>query len=692
MAANGSDPEDFRHDPRTEFAPVSELSEEEARREVEALRDGIAFHDRKYYVEDDPVIADSVYDTLFERLEELEEAFPGLRDPNSPTMRVGAPPAEELERVEHTAPMLSLNAATERGEVEDFLRFLREEAGAAPALVAEPKFDGLSLEVVYEDGGFARAATRGDGRTGEDVSNNARTIRSLPLRLAGEPPRLLAVRGEVFLRRELFHAINRARIERGEDAFANPRNAAGGTIRRLDPSSVAEAGLDIAVYDILAIEGEAPQTGWEALGRLRDWGLRTDPEARRLESRDAVIAYHEDLEARREELDYEIDGIVLKLDDLAGRERLGTRQRSPRWALAWKFPPRQEVTTLREIVVQVGMTGMLTPVALLEPVEVSGVTVSRATLHNEAEVRRKDVWPGCRVRVQRAGDVIPEIVERVGEGGERPDKPFRLPDWCPACGSETVREGAYVFCPAGLACRPQLVGHLVHYGARRALDIDGLGERTAQKLVEAGLVRDMADLYALSAEDVAGLEGFAETSAQNLVEAIRGATDPPLDRFLFALGIRHVGERVAGLLARRFGTLEAVREATADEIDEVEGIGPEIARSVADFFAADENRRILRKLADRGVAPEPVEPREGARPLEGLAIVFTGRLEGRTREEAEAAAQRLGARATSSVSSNTDYLVAGADPGSKLDEARAHGVEVLDEAGFERLLEEGPDA
>lgn len=680
---------DFKKNPSTDFKPVSQLSRAEAEPEVEALREGIAFYDRKYYVEDAPVISDAVYDKLFRRLQALEEAFPDLRDPNSPTMRVGAPPAEELEKVEHAAPMLSLNAALERDEVESFLRQVREATGAKrPTFVAEPKFDGLSLEVVYADGAFVRAATRGDGTTGEDVSNNARTIRSIPLHLRanGTPPRFLAVRGEVFLRKGDFHDLNKQRIERGEEPFANPRNAAAGTIRRLDPKAVAKARLDIAFYDVLASEGAAFDTAWNALKQMHGLGLRTDPEARLLDKPDDIAAYHADLGARRDDLDYEIDGIVLKLNDLAARERLGTRERSPRWALAWKFPPRQEVTTLHDIVVQVGMTGMLTPVALLEPVEVGGVTVSRATLHNEQEVRRKNVWPGCKVRIQRAGDVIPEVVKRVGEGGKRPKEPFKLPDTCPACGAETVREGAYVLCPAGLACPPQLVGHLVHYGQRKALDIEGLGEKTARKLVDAGLVHDVADLYALDVDQVRRVEGFAETSARNLVEAIQATKQPPLDRFLFALGIRHVGERVARQLAEHFGTLDALESAGIDDIDAAADIGPAIAESVHGFFAQKDNRAILQKLRRHGVKPKRMGKPDGQKPLEGKTFVFTGALDNWTRDEAEAKVEALGGRATSSVSANTDYLVVGTNPGSKLDDATAHGVEVLDEDGFAKLV------
>lgn len=689
MAAPAKGRQDFRQHPNTDFTPIERLTADEASCEIEALREGIGFHDNKYYIENAPVISDHVYDRLFRRLQQLEEAFPALQDPNSPTMRVGGEPMEGLEKITHTVPMLSLNAALEPQEVADFLTFIRRETGAgSPKFVVEPKFDGLSLEVVYRDGALEWAATRGDGRTGEEVTRNARTIRSLPLRLREEhdTPSFLAVRGEVILHKRDFQEVNKRRLARGEEPFANPRNAAAGTMRRLDPKAVAEAKLDITFYSVLRADGVEFGTQWEELERIRAWGLKTDPESELLSGLDAVRRYHEGLAARRDDLDYEVDGIVLKLNDRKAQQRLGTRHRSPRWALAWKFPPRQEVTILHDIVVQVGMTGMLTPVALLEPVEVGGVTVSRATLHNEQEVRRKDVWPGCKVRIQRAGDVIPEVVERMGEEGKRPERPYRLPDECPACGTPTVREGAYVLCPAGLACPPQLIGHLLHYAARNALNIDGLGEKTARKLHEAGLVEDVADLYALDQETFAGLEGYAALSARNLFEEIQATKTPRLDKFLFALGIRHVGERVAQQLAEHFTSLEAIEQAKREEINAIPGIGPEIARSVRSFFDAKANRRILEKLRRQGVKPRPFARERGAKPLQGKTFVFTGTLANWTREEAQEAVETLGGHATSSVSGRTDYIVVGADPGSKREQAQKHGVTILDEAQFEELV------
>ncbi len=677
---------DFKKAPKTDFQPVGELSRDAAETEIQALRDGINSHDYLYYVENTPEISDSTYDKLFRRLVELEEAFPEFESETSPTRRIGAAPVDELGKARHTAPMLSLNAVLETAEVESFDRFVRRRTGQErPGYVVEPKFDGLSVELVYEDGAFVRGATRGDGTTGEDITHNLRTVRSLPLRLA-RAPRFLAVRGEILLHRDDFQNLNKRRVERGEEPFANPRNAAAGAARRLDPREVADWPLDIVLYDILKIEGEVPGTHWQELQRLKSLGLKTDPSSRRAATVEEVSGYYDQLASRREELDYEIDGIVIKVDELALRDELGTRHLSPRWALAWKFPPRQEVTRLVDIAVQVGMTGMLTPVALLEPVDVGGVTVSRATLHNEGEVRQKDVRPGDQVRIARAGDVIPEVVERVPERGRERAPEFRMPDRCPVCGTGVVREGAYVFCPAGLGCPAQLVGHLIHYASREALDIDGLGEQTTRQLVGRGLVRQLGDLYALSKDDLMHLEGYAEKSATALHKAIQGARKPPLDRFLFGLGIRHVGARTARQLAEAFGSLDALAAAGEAELQALPDVGPEVARSVREFFAAEDNRRVLQDLKAKGVEVQPVKKARGPRPLEGKTFVFSGSLEHYSRSDAEQRVEALGGRATSSVSSNTDYLVVGENPGSKLDQARELGVEILDERGFEALL------
>ncbi len=683
---------DFKKNPKADFKNVKELEFREAEREAKALREGIDHHDHLYYVKNEPAISDALYDRLFRRLEELEEAFPKLATENSPTRRVGARPVDRLKKVKHKNLMLSLNAAIEQNEVDDFHRFVRERTGEKRIeYVLEPKFDGLSVELVYEKGRFRHGATRGDGVTGEDITRNLKTIRSVPLRLRDEKspiPGLLAVRGEVFMHRDGFQRLNRERVENGEEPFANPRNAAAGTMRQLDPSKVASRPLDIFFYEILKLEGGSVSSHWESLKRLSGWGLKTAPLNRKVSSIEAIRECHRDLAEKREELDFEIDGLVIKLDDLELRERLGSRHRSPRWALAWKFAPKQEVTTLVQIAVKVGRTGKLTPVGLLEPVEVGGVTVSRATLHNEGEVERKDVRAGDTVRVARAGDVIPEIVARVKAPGKKRGKRFSMPSSCPACGSGIVREGAYHLCPAGLACRPQLVGRIVHYASQNGMDIDGLGEKTAAALVENELVSDLSGLYRLSVEEIRTLEGFAEKSAANLHRAIRGSREPRLDRFLYALGIRHVGRRVAQILAGHFSTFARLRQAGRRVLEAVKEIGPETARSVARFFEEKENRRVIERLSDAGLEVRSMPSGSKKGPLEGRTFVFTGSLSAWTRSEARRLVEELGARAASSVSGQTDYVVAGRNPGGKLDDARSSGAKVIDETEFRKMVGE----
>jgi len=682
---------DFKHRPRTDFKNVGSLSAEEAQKEIEVLREAIEYHNYLYHVKNKPRISDALYDRLFRRLLELEEAFPAFRSDTSPTRKVGAPPLDRLEKVEHTAPLLSLDAVLDAGEAEEFDRFVRRNLSLERVeYVVEPKFDGFSVEVVYVDGIFHHGATRGDGLVGEDISENLKTIKPLALRLQkpekGEIPSFLAVRGEVFMPKRAFQELNRERVEQGEEPFANPRNAAAGIMRQLDSSKVADKPLDIAFYEILRVEGRTFRTHWEELLAFPEWGLKTDPNNRKCASIREVAAYHRDLEERREELDYEIDGVVIKLDDLEARARLGTRQRSPRWAVAWKFPPREEVTTLVDIVVQVGRTGMLTPVALLEPVDVGGVTVSRATLHNEDEVLRKDVRPGDRVRIARAGDVIPEVLERIEEPGTRRGKAFSMPRRCPVCGAEVYREGAYYFCPAGLRCPAQLVGHVLHYASRNAMNIEGLGVKIVRRMVEKRMVREVADLYRLSVEELKTLEGFAEKSAKNLYQAIQGAKRARLDRFLYALGIRQVGEHVARVLALEFRSLEGIRRARREELEATREVGPEIARSVERFFSMEENLAALDRILEAGVVVEPMPEKKERLPLEEKTFVFTGELEAFTRDEARKKVEEQGGRVTSSVSGETDFVVAGANPGSKLEKARKLGVRVLGEKAFLELL------
>ena len=686
---------------------VEDLSRANAEGEVAALTAALRHHNYLYYVKNQPVVPDEDWDWMLRRLQAIEERFPDLQDPNSPTQRVGAAPVGELARVEHYAPMLSLNSALEDEEMQNFDAFIRRNAdGREVQYMVEPKLDGLSVEVVYRNGVFESGTTRGDGRYGEDISRNLKTIPAIPLALRGEgdPPPFLAVRGEVFMKKSGFVDLNRRRTERGEDPFANPRNAAAGTLRQLDPKNTAGKPLDVYFYDILLVEGFAARNHQEVLAAFPEWGLKTNPLNRFVASFEEIRQYREEISADRDDLDYEIDGIVIKLNDYELRDDLGYRNRSPRWAIAWKFPPKREVSRVEDIAVGVGRTGILTPVALLDPVNIGGVTVSRATLHNYDEVQRKDIRVGDTVRVLRAGDVIPEVAEVVDPDREDRGAPFRMPEQCPVCGTPVEREGAYHICPAGLSCPAQLTGSLIHFVSRDAMDIENLGEKNIKQLVEKGLVQDIADLYILRKEEIESLEGFADKSARTVYENIQGSKERPLNRFIYALGIRHVGAHVAGVLARHFGSIHGIEAAAVEDLQGIHEIGGQTAESVHGFFSREENRRILERLFEAGVKPQPPAGAAGAAgpggtgaadagaggaaalPLAGKVLVVTGSLESYSRKAIKETIESLGGRVTSSVSKKTDYVVAGEDPGSKLDTARQLGTEVLDEAAFRRLV------
>ncbi|WP_311170316.1 NAD-dependent DNA ligase LigA [Halobellus ordinarius] len=672
----------YLQDPDTDFAPIDDLSREEAESQAARLRAAIREHDHRYYVQADPMISDRAYDDLFARLEAVEEAF-DLDSETSPTRRVGGEPLSELDTVEHVAPMLSIDQSTEAADLREFDRRVREAVGDVD-YACEPKFDGLSIEVVYQDGEYVRAATRGDGEYGDDVTAQVRTIRSIPLTLRGDYPDTLAVRGEVFFPRDAFQEHNRERVERGEEPFANPRNAAAGTLRQLDPAVVADRPLDCFVYDVLDAS-DVPPTQRATLDRLREWGLPVNDRVDVVGDVEAAIDFRDDLLAARDALNYEIDGTVIKVDDRDDREELGATSRAVRWAFAYKFPPRTEVTRVTDIVVQVGRTGRLTPVALLDPVDVGGVTVSRASLHNPDEIERLGVDVGDEVRVRRAGDVIPEVAEVIEK---RAEGTFDFPETCPVCGSSVERDGPLAFCTGGLTCDAQLVRAIVHYGSRGALDIDGLGEERVEQLVDAGVVSTLPDLYRLSIEELADLEGWGETSARNLVDAVDATRSPPLSEFLVGLGIPEVGESTARNLARAFGALDAVMDATEDELQAVDDVGPTVAALIREFFENEDNRAVIEELREVGVEPEPVEtPDEGAA-LDGLTFVFTGSLSA-TRATAQDLVERHGATATGSVSGNTDYLVVGEDPGrTKREDAEDNDVPTLEEAAFADLLAE----
>jgi DNA ligase (NAD+) len=691
----------YLRDPPTEFADLDALTEEQAREQAERLRDAIRHHDYRYYVENDPHIPDRTYDALFSRLEALEDAF-SLHQPDSPTQRVGGEPLDELETVEHVAPMLSIDSSGDPDEVREFDERVRRELadgagqqslaeygeGGDPAdidieYVCEPKFDGLSIEVIYEDGEYERAATRGDGREGDDVTANVRTIRSVPQRLRGEYPDFLAVRGEVYMPRDAFSEHNRERVERGDEPFANPRNAAAGTLRQLDPSVTAERPLSCFFFDVLdsTAEFETHEAQHET---LPEWGLRVNERVDVVETIEGAIDYRDRLMAERDDLDYEIDGTVFKLNDIAAGERLGTTARAPRWAYAYKFPARTEITHITDITVQIGRTGRATPVTLLAPVEIGGVEVSRATLHNPGEIEDLGANVGDRVRLQRAGDVIPYVVEVVEDGGEGV---FEFPEECPVCGSVIERNGPLAFCTGGVACPAQLQRALEHYASREGLDIEGLGEERIEQLLDAGLVESIPDLYDLRKADLSQLEGWGEKSAANLVEELESAKEPPLPDFLTALGVPEVGTTTATTLAREFGSLDAVMSASEGDLREVPDIGPRVASEIRDFFASERNSDTIAGLRERGVEPQVVETGEGSDELAGETFVFTGTLSGMTREEAEDLVERHGGSATGSVSGNTDYLVVGENPGqTKREDADAEGVTELTEDEFEERL------
>ncbi|MDG5777669.1 NAD-dependent DNA ligase LigA [Haloarculaceae archaeon H-GB2-1] len=663
----------YVRDPETDFEPVAALDESAAREQAEVLREAIEYHDHRYYVANDPLIADREYDALFDRLVELEDAF-DLDVENSPTQRVGGEPLDELPTREHVREMLSLDSSGEETDVREFDRRVRDAVGDVTYSM-EPKFDGFSVEIVYEDGAFDRAVTRGNGREGEDVSANVKTIRSVPLHLPDHAPEELALRGEIYMPRTGFLDLNERRLAEGKDAFANPRNAAAGSVRLLDPSTVADRPLDVFFYDVMdGTESFDSQT--EVFAFMDDLGLRTTDWNEVGEDVDAFLDYREAVAEARDDLEFELDGVVAKVDDVAKRAELGVTARHPKWAFAYKFPAKTGETTVRKIVVQVGRTGKLTPVALLDPVDVRGVTISRATLHNESQIRDLGVTEGATVTIERAGDVIPEVAE-VLDGG---DGDFEMPDHCPACDSEVVQEGEHHFCTGGTACPAQLKRAVGHFCSRGAMDVEGVGERVATQLVESGLVTDLADLYELEKADLTDLEGFGERSAEKLLAELDASKDPVLADFLFALGIRHVGKERARTLAGEF-TWAELQDASVEELLSVPDVGPEVAESIHSFFASESNRETIRHLETAGVEPRR---RERSAELDGQTFVITGSIEGYTRGELTDLLESNGANVTSSVSGNTDYLVVGENPGStKLDDAEEHGVETLDPDEFE---------
>jgi DNA ligase (NAD+) len=657
---------------------------------IEKLREEIAYHNYRYYVLDNPVISDAEYDLLMVKLEELEKEHPELITPDSPTQRVGAKPLEQFGTVSHTIPMLSLQNAFEGKGVEEFEERIKRFLGTGEELeyVTEPKMDGLAVEIVYVEGKFTQASTRGDGYTGEDVTQNIKTIRSVPMRLQsvrdGVLPRRLEVRGEVFIPISDFEKLNKKRGAAGEQLFANPRNAAAGSLRQLDPQVTSARPLDIFCYGVGVVEGITFSSHLETLEGLKGWGLKVNPHIKVCRGVKEVIAYYIDMEERRDDLPYEVDGVVMKVNSLQLQDRLGTLTRSPRWALAYKFKPRQKVTRVKDITVNVGRTGALTPTAILEPVRVGGVTIERSTLHNQDEVDRKDVRIGDWVVIQRAGDVIPEVVSVIKDRRRGTEKPFRIPTLCPLCGSKVVKDGAIHKCTGGLSCSAQVKESILHFVSKGGMDIEGLGEKHVIQLIEEGLIEDVADIYAIGKDDIVRLDRFADKSAQNLIDAIEKSKRTTFPKLIYALGIRQVGEHMAMVLAEEFGSLDNLMTADAERLISIKEIGPETAESIVAFLKEDKNKRVIGKLKEAGISYPVTRKKEGR--LSGKTFLFTGALQGCTRGEASEMVQSEGGSIASSVSRNIDYVVVGEDPGSKLEKAERLGLEIISEDEFMKLL------
>jgi len=655
---------------------------------AEELRAQLRDASHRYYVLDAPTLSDAEYDRLFRELEQIEADHPDLITPDSPTRRVGAAPSEKFAKVTHRRQMMSLaNAMTEDEFLEFDARVHRSFGDEPLRYVVEPKLDGLAVTLRYENGRLVQGATRGDGLTGEDVTANLRTIKMVPLQLGGRPPAVFEARGEVFINKRDFVRMNEEREKAGEPTFVNPRNCAAGSLRQLDPRITAQRPLSIFFYEVGETPGLTFATHWEKLALLRELGLRTNPENALCESLPEVKEKYRRMLAMRHELPYEIDGSVVKVDSEDQRRRLGAVSRTPRWAIAYKFPAEEEATTIEDIFVSVGRTGALTPVAALKPVHVGGVTVSRATLHNEDELRRKDVRVGDRVFLRRAGDVIPEIVRVILESRPADSRSWEMPKQCPACGTPVVREEgeAITRCP-NPACPAKSVSRLRHFASRLAMDIEGLGVETSTQLTETGLVKTPADLYRLTYDQLVGLDRFADLSARNLLAAIEASKRRPLRHVIYALGIRMVGEATAVALARRFGSLEALTNASVEDLQSVRDVGPEVARQIHDFLALPGQREMIGQLLAAGVSPEPEAAAAAAGSLAGKTVVLTGTLAQYSREAAKAEIERRGGRVSGSVSRKTDLVVAGGDAGSKVKKAQELGVRVVDEDGFRELL------
>ncbi len=666
---------------------------QDIKKKVSKLKEEIERHNYLYYVLDQPEISDAEYDALFDKLVELEEKHPELKTPDSPTQRVGAPPLDKFESVEHAIPMLSLNKVTGEAEFDEFVRrvndILAGEGGEIDYAV-DLKFDGLAIELVYEDGLLQIGSTRGDGVNGENVTANIKTIKSIPLRLPGDnPPKLLEVRGEVIIFKSHFEKLNRKQAEAGQKTFANPRNAAAGSLRQLDSKITASRPLYFFAYSVGRVDAIEFKTQYNTIKYLADIGFRISKYNKLLSTSDDVKNYYDKIGEIRNDLDFDIDGIVIKVNSFDQQEILGNIARSPRWAVAWKFPPQEVTTIVEDIQVQVGRTGILTPVAHLKPVNVGGVTVSRATLHNEDELKAKDIRIGDTVMIRRAGDVIPEVVKVVESKRTGDEKKFQMPKKCPACLSKTVRiEGEAANRCINPSRPAQLVEHITHFASKGGMDIEGLGGKTVQMLTEKNFINDIADLYSIPEhkDEILKLERTGEKWFENLVDALEESKHRPLENIIYALGIRNIGEHLASVIASKFGSIDNLMSQSREQLTEVNEIGPIVADSIVTYFEDERNIKVLEKLRKAGVEFPEEEVSDSGGELSGKTFVLTGSLESFTRSEAKKQIEKQGGRVTSSVSKKTDYVVVGADPGSKYDKATKLGVKILDEDAFKKLI------
>jgi len=658
---------------------------------IQELQEQINHHNYLYYVLDSPEISDAEYDRLFDELVELEKKYPELITPDSPTQRVGATPLEEFKTVRHSLPMLSLNKSTSETEFLDFHRRVLELLGLSEKKIkytVEPKFDGLAIELVYRKGIFTIGSTRGDGVVGEDVTQNLKTVKTIPLKLLGKIlPELLEVRGEVIINKYDFERLNKQREKSGEPLFANPRNAAAGSVRQLDPKITSSRPLNMFVYGIGRVEGKNLSNHWDSIQYLKGLGFKLSQYVELCDNVDQVKSYYDKLLKIRNDLPYEIDGMVIKVNEFGLQEKLGELSRSPRWAVAWKFPAQQENTKIKDIIVSVGRTGALTPVAILEPVRVGGVEVSRATLHNEDEVKKKDVRIGDTVVIQRAGDVIPEVVKVVESKRTGKEKKFVMPDKCPVCSSKVERpEGEAIHRCTGIACPAQIKENMAHFVSKGAMDMDGLGYRFLEQMIDKKIIQDQADLYFLEKEDLMKMDRMGDKLAQNLLDAIDKSRNPSLTNLIYALGIRNVGYHLAGVLAKNFKSIDNLAKQTVDDLTQVYEIGPIVAQSIYNFFHNPKNLKVLEKLKKGGVKFPVEKVKMKETPFSGKTFVLTGGLDSFTREEATKVIEEMDGRVSSSVSKKTDFVVVGKDPGSKYDNALKLGVKTIREDEFKKLI------